>query len=285
MVHTREHRKSTSVNKYLCVQSAHPRHTFPGIVKSQMNRLRRLCSRNSDFKEAIKDLEIRCLNSGYQKKMVTDILSSAESLTRDLSVTVNLPLNDKLSVRLVTLAGSSYVNKFNVFVSRMNSILTNTNIRIELVKCTSAKLSQMLFNNSNVCNLDRPSNDNCAACRNDMLNGTGVVKSNVTGKSFKVDNHLNCSKGGIYIIETTCAAQYTGKTIHYGVRSNEHFIQGGTAIFPHIQNCDICENPLDFKLTLAEDYLKRGKYSLSEREYLWNNRIRGSINTQRTLAV
>ena len=116
-----------------------------------------------------------------------------------------------------------------------------------------------------------------------MLNDTGVLKSNVTGKSFKVDTYLNCSNGGIYTVDTTCAAQYTGKAIHFGARSNEHFIHGVTAIFPHIQNCDTCENATDFKLTLVEDYLKRGKYSLSEREYLWNNRIRGSINTLKTL--
>ena len=48
-----------------------------------------------------------------------------------------------------------------------------------------------------------------------------------------MDNNLNCSDGGIYIIDTTCTAQYTGKTIHYGVRSNEHFLHGGTSISPH----------------------------------------------------
>ena len=39
-IHTKEHRKSTSANNYLFVTSFHPRHTFPGIVKSQMYRLR-----------------------------------------------------------------------------------------------------------------------------------------------------------------------------------------------------------------------------------------------------
>ena len=118
-----------------------------------------------------------------------------------------------------------------------------------------------------------------------MRNDTGVLKSNVTGNSFKVDPNLDCSDGGIYVVDTTCVAQYTGKTIHFGIRSNEHFVQGNTAISSHILNCNVCENGTDFKWTLVENQLKRGKYSLSEREYLWNNRIRGSINTHKTLGT
>ena len=264
--------------------SAHPRHTFPGIVKSQMNRLRKLCSRDSDFRDAVKNLELRCLNSGYQKTMVTEILNSAASLMRNLRVVYKPILNNKLNVRLITLAGTSYVKKFKDFASRMNTILINSNVRIEIVQCTSTPLSKLLFNNGN-----GPRNigtsDECAACRNNMVNDTGVVSSNVTGRQFKVNTTLSCCDGGIYVIDTNCSAQYTGKTIHYGIRSNEHFLQGGTAISPHIRNCEICNNAVEFNLTFVESYLQRGKYTLSEREYLWNTRIRGSINTHKILGT
>ena len=170
VIQTREHRKSISVNKYLCATSAHPRHTFLGIMKSQMNRMSKLCSRDMDFKDAIKNLELRCLNSGYRKTMVTEIISSAESLTRNHSVVGKPMLNNNSSVRLVTLAGSSYVKKFKDFASRMHTTLGNSNIRIEIVHCTSTSLSQLLFNNGNVrrnsCVL---SSDGCAACRHHMV--------------------------------------------------------------------------------------------------------------------
>ena len=87
----------------------------------------------------------------------------------------------------------------------------------------------------------------------------------------------------IYIIDGNCSAQYTGKTTHFGVRSNEHFSQG-TAISTHIRECNVCNDTTDFKMTLVENLLMRGKYSLSEREFLWNERIRGSINAQKTLS-
>ena len=127
--------------------------------------------------------------------------------------------------------------------------------------------------------------DECAACRNNMVNDTGVVSSNVTGRQFKVNTTLSCCDGDIYVIDTNCSAQYTGKTIHYGIRSNEHFLQGGTAISPHIRNCEICNNAVEFNLTFVESYLQRGKYTLLEREYLWNTRIRGSINTHKILGT
>ena len=49
----------------------------------------------------------------------------------------------------------------------------------------------------------------CVACRHHMVNDTGVVCSSVTGRRFKVDNNFNCSDCGIYVIDTTCTAQYT----------------------------------------------------------------------------
>ncbi len=50
-LHTRENRKETASNMYLRNGSAHPDYTFKGIVKSQMYRLRRLCSKDADFKK------------------------------------------------------------------------------------------------------------------------------------------------------------------------------------------------------------------------------------------
>ena len=76
-LHTKENRKETASNSYLRYGSAHPSFTFKGIVKSQMLRLRRLCSRNEDFIEAIKQLRERCVNSGYNDAVVDDILNGS----------------------------------------------------------------------------------------------------------------------------------------------------------------------------------------------------------------
>ena len=38
-IHMEEHRKVTSSNNYFHFESAHPLHTFPGIIKSQLYRI------------------------------------------------------------------------------------------------------------------------------------------------------------------------------------------------------------------------------------------------------
>ena len=76
-LHTREHRKETSANSYLLGKSAHPRHTFPGIIKSQLYRIRRLCSLETDYTIAVENLRRRCFNSCYIKTTVNDILDDA----------------------------------------------------------------------------------------------------------------------------------------------------------------------------------------------------------------
>ena len=79
-MHTKEHRKETASNSYIKFGSAHPSHSFKGIVKSQMYRLRRLCSKDGDFISAIENLKIRCYNSGYDKDMVDGILDKAKEM-------------------------------------------------------------------------------------------------------------------------------------------------------------------------------------------------------------
>ena len=50
-----------------------------------------------------------------------------------------------------------------------------------------------------------------------------------------------------------------------------------------MNQCQQCNVTRDFSITYVESYLSRGKYSLSEREMLWNERIKGRINVQKTL--
>ena len=217
--------------------------------------------------------------------MVSEILCIADTLPRNIVYTPPLLLeNQKHIVRLVTLAGSTYTNDFRQFASRMNAILVNSNIHIEMVQCTSSSLSTLLFNNNDqVGTIDVCSNDRCTVCINGIKSNTGMVKSKVTGKQHKVDGSLSCTNGGIYVIDTACPGQYTGKTMNFGVRSYEHFVLKSTAVAAHKQQCNHCNDVSDFSITYVENYLRRGKYSLSEREFLWNCRIKGSINTHKTL--
>ena len=286
-IHSKEHRKETSVNSYLPINSAHPRHTFSGIVRSQLFRLRRLCSRDIDFNNSVNDLKTRCLRSGYTKEMVEGILRQSDSLERILTktVTVDASVDEKVNVRLVILSGTSYQNEFTKFAKHINSSLSSTNLKIEIVKGTAPTIGQYLFNNNNKsplmveCHVDK-----CIVCPNELESKSGIVKSVFKDMTYKVDRELSCNEVGIYVIQGVCSGQYTGKTINFGNRCIEHFKKSKTsAIHDHMKDCQQCNSPKDFSVTYIESYCSRGKYSLSEREMLWNERIKGAINVQKTL--
>ena len=189
-IHTKEHRKETSVNSYVPINSAHPRHTFAGIVESQLFRLRKLCSKNSDFMEAVENLKNRCFKSGYSTSMVQEILAQAGTLERTLTLRSRSPPdNQKTSIRLVVLTGTPYERKFIDFAKRMNQTLASEKLKIEVVRCTSPTIGQLLFNNNNTSSFQECSTENCVVCVIDLQNKSGVVKSSVTGTEYKISKN------------------------------------------------------------------------------------------------
>ena len=156
---------------------------------------------------------------------------------------------------------------------------------IQVVKSTFLTLGQILFNNNDTAQLSRTCNNNkCIVCENDIHNPIDRVTSTVSGQSFPVDTNMNCDNGGIYMVKGACKAQYVGKTVTFGKRLGEHLSTcKSSAVYGHKQSCPDCKNVDDFEVTYIENYHKRGKYTLSEREFLWNYRIRGTINVQKTL--
>ena len=159
-IHTKEHRKETSSNSYLHFESAHPRHTFAGIVKSQLYRVRKLCSREIDYDEAVLKLKNRCVNSGYNVSLIESILGEAKNIRRTLEYTNIQPVsNNKENLRLVVLSGTTYHNEYKKFAKRMNSLLTDINIQI--VMSTGPTLARLFNNNNKVQGSVEPCQENC----------------------------------------------------------------------------------------------------------------------------
>ena len=284
-LHTREYRKETSSQSYLKYSSAHPRHVFSGIVKSQMYRIRRLCSRDIDYHKAIDELQLRCLKSGYPHKMLLSILSEAPNIIRSLTPNrLNVEDGNKHKLRLITLSGTNYENEFSTFVSRINSIMTQYNIRIELVKTNHLSIGRILFNNCDQKPLVEECERDCYICVNGLNSNKGSIKSKVTNLSYKVDSKLTCNNAGIYVVSGACGEQYTGKTTTtFMNRTKKHLNSNDTSVSAHRIKCTPCKNIKDCDITFVEHYHSRGKYTLSERELVWNKRIKGSINIQKTL--
>ena len=149
-LHTKESRKETASNSYLRFGSAHPNYTYKGIIKSQMYRLRKLCSRDEDFTLAISNLQKRCLNSGYDPKLVNDILKCAKDLKREIKPSCTIIQSDIHKIRWITLSQSFFGNDIKNFAKMMNEVLKPEKIQFELVKTTAPNIGKLLFNNRDV---------------------------------------------------------------------------------------------------------------------------------------
>lgn len=283
--HTREYRKQTASNSYVKFGSAHPHHCFKGIVKSQLLRLRRLCSRDCDFHEAVVLLRQRCLNSGYCEEMVDNILQQAHTLQRNLVPVPKLEENEIRSIKWVVLSGTPYEKDIETFATRVNKTLTHHKIRLDIVKSTGSSLGNLLFQNNIKGNFSKPCSRRCDVCSNNVRNDNINVESPTNGRSYPTNANLTCTDCGIYCISCSCLSLYIGKTTtQFNQRFREHFQQSRTsAVLEHSRACSIGKLKTDFSIQFLESIYSRGKYSLSEREYLWNERLRGVLNIQKTL--
>lgn len=68
--------KKTDTHALLYKTSFHPRHTYRGIVKAQLLRFHRICTRQEDFKEAVKELFVALRRRGYSRQFLRQCLRS-----------------------------------------------------------------------------------------------------------------------------------------------------------------------------------------------------------------
>ena len=91
-----------------------------------MYRLRRLCSKKSDFLIAVDDLKIRCINSGYDKLLVNSILNQADTLNRSLVGWKKCQKDSDMKIiRWLILSGSSYEKIITNFTHNINDLVKN----------------------------------------------------------------------------------------------------------------------------------------------------------------
>ena len=150
-------------------------------MKSQLHRIRRLCSREEDYKEAAELLKQRCVASDYKLDVICKVFTNYEDIQRNLNDRVQDDVDDTHKVRLITLAGTPYEGSIRSFAERMNRVLATSGIKIELVKTTGPSIARSLFKNNNN-GLDFTEDcGNCIICSNGARNDQNVVSSTVPG--------------------------------------------------------------------------------------------------------
>ena len=90
--------KETDTHALLRMDSYHPKHTFPGVVKSQLLRFHRICTRHSDFLDATHTLYRVLVTRGYPRHLLRSALSTFREL-RPRRETLGIPLVTTFSRR------------------------------------------------------------------------------------------------------------------------------------------------------------------------------------------
>ena len=75
--------KPTDSHNYLLYSSEHPRHILEGIPYSQFLRVRRICSKTTDFNGNVFMLSTHFIRRGYPKHLVLSALKRSLNLDRD----------------------------------------------------------------------------------------------------------------------------------------------------------------------------------------------------------
>ena len=104
---TKLYTKDTDRQRYLHVTSDHPEHTKTGISKGQLRRPRRICSEDTDFDIASRNLTQKMTERGYKKRVVEKHFRGIRSVSRkDALVRVEKRRDQEDSVNFVTTFSS-----------------------------------------------------------------------------------------------------------------------------------------------------------------------------------
>lgn len=196
--------KNTDTHALLHRHSFHPRHTFRGIVKSQLLRFSKICTKQEDFWEATKVLFSALRKRGYSRSFLRNSCKSFRDTVRK---------DNKELIPLITTY--SMVNKELNFKIRRNFESTISNSPI-LKKC---KLISAFRKNKNLGDLlvhskmkpiqQRPNFKGCPEFRQIHWVSNKKTKEVASIRPLLKPQTKNC----IYLLYCSkCPAQYVGET-------------------------------------------------------------------------
>lgn len=195
--------KDTDTHALLHKDSLHPKHTFKGLIKSQLLRFNRICTQGSDFEEATKTLFNALKPRGYSRSFLRQIRKTFLTPRRQDTLKI-IPLittysafsqtaNRKIKQNLTrTLQNANIIQDYKI----ISAYKRNKNLKDHLV---SSKLPEI-----NTVHTQNPTfYKQATTVRNTTTKTTYIIKQKITF------NTKNC----IYVIKCKhCDIKYVGET-------------------------------------------------------------------------
>ena len=216
--------KPTDARSYLNFNSAHPRHTFSGIVYSQCLRLRRIINNSNRLHKRLNELLAAFDKSGYPEELLCNIRNKVQRMDRQLirpTDDVNVEPDSKPIV-IVSCNGADEklvktLKKYENDLSNTNSFKDAVKPLFQYVKKTGANVGSKLSVLKSIalgsnkgetvpCN----HHGNCKCCK--LIKGEMVPE--VNGRLVHTAPGNCKSRNLIYLVSCTlCWKAYIGRTV------------------------------------------------------------------------
>ena len=203
--------KDTDTHALLHKSSYHPRHTFAGLIKSQLLRFHRICTQADDFKQATKVLFSALSSRGYSRTFLRSCFKSFLQ-SRPLSTSTLLPFVTTFSSSTVKLVKNIKNNleiirnkhKIQEDIRIIAAFRKNKNLRDHLVRAKVIPQTQPQSHPAQEQNKNRRVYFMQHKWVHDVQNKTVHVTAKFCNVSTK-----NC----VYLITCkTCGLKYVGET-------------------------------------------------------------------------
>lgn len=249
--------KSTDTHALLQKGSHHPKHTFRGIVKSQLIRFRRICTRTQDFLQATRVLFGALRARGYVRSFLRNCFRTFKNRT----------VREKKDLLPLITTYSQVARVMNSKIKRNFQSAPNRDQWIPNVEVISAYRRHRNLKDWLV-RADLPSNHwERPLKRQKHFHKVHFIKNNTNRTVIKISQDFSLrSKNCVYIISCTkCLIQYIGET-----KNNLY-----TRLSQHIYNIN---NRKELSTLLVKHFIQHGVDSLRisgiEGNVCWSDRDR-----------
>lgn len=196
--------KDTDTHALLHRSSHHPKHTFAGLIKSQLLRFHRICSQPEDFKHATKVLFSALSTRGYSRTFLRNCFKTFLQ-TKPIQLSTSLPFVTTYSPSTVKLVR----NIKNNFQNNMKTNQPNSDIRIIAAFRKNKNLKDYLVKSKVDSQVSRSSGP-----RRDYFKQHKWVYDFQKKKVFETAPQASVfSRNCVYLITCqTCGVKYVGET-------------------------------------------------------------------------
>lgn len=288
--------------RFINGRSHHPPHVFKSIVYGEAIRLRRLNETEHRYHKDLEKLETKCIDSGFNKAMVRDMIQQAFTWENRLTPPIQHERNKDR-----TIWASSFYNLMKL-TAREKELKPTSTIVYKKPQTLASHLTNYKRIAHNVdgkeCGTSFPCGK-CALCGKHGKHESMVAPTNTIrtpkGQEFKLRQNLCCKDNGIYVATCSiCSHQYVGQTKNkFSTRWNSHrhfwnkhisikkldTSKDDSALLSHFNKNHsnyISEKPSlsnCFKVTFVE---KPSTDRLDTAESFWISKLEASINLQNT---